>query len=112
LLTDSGSGYSSNENIRVSRWRENMGNKYGTFIFIRSLNTDQVWSATMAPFSDEPDFYRVRFFQDHASYFREMANIDTKTDIIVSTEDNAEVRRVTLTNHGLKAASLEVTSFF
>lgn len=112
LLTDSGSGYSSNENIRISRWRENMGSKYGTFIFIRSLNTDQVWSATMAPFDQEPDFYRVRFFQDHASYFREMANIDTKTDITVSTEDNAEVRRVSLTNHGLKAASLEVTSFF
>lgn len=112
LLTDSGSGYSNNENIRISRWRENRGSKYGTFIFIRSLNTDKVWSATVAPFFDEPDFYRVRFFQDHASYFREMANIDTKTDIVVSTEDNAEIRRISLTNHGLKAASLEVTSFF
>ena len=112
LLTDSGSGYSRNENVQVSRWRENPGYKYGTFIFIKSLNTDRVWSATLAPFRDEPDFYRVRFFQDRASYFRETANIDTRTEVIVSTEDNAEIRRVNLTNHGLKEASLEITSFF
>ncbi|MDD4658574.1 MAG: glucoamylase family protein, partial [Eubacteriales bacterium] len=112
LLTDSGSGYSRNEQVQVSRWRENPGYKYGTFIFIKSLNTDEVWSATLAPFRHEPDFYRVRFFQDRASYFRETANIDTKTEVIVSTEDNAEVRRVTLTNHGTKEASLEITSFF
>lgn len=112
LLTDSGGGYSRNENVAISRWRELQGYKRGTFIFIRSLNTDQVWSATLAPFREAPDFYRVRFFPDRASYFREMANIDTKTEVVVSTEDNAEVRRVSLTNHGLKEASLEVTSFF
>ena len=112
LLTDSGSGYSRNAQVQVSRWRENLGYKYGTFIFIKSLNTDQVWSATLAPFHVEPDFYRVRFFQDRASFFRETANFDTKTEVIVSTEDNAEIRRVTLTNHGTKEASLEITSFF
>jgi len=112
LLTDSGSGYSRNEHVQVSRWRENPGYKYGTFIFIKSLNTDRVWSATLAPFRDQPDFYRVRFFQDRASYFRETANIDTKTEVIVSAEENAELRRVTLTNHGTREASLEITSFF
>lgn len=112
LLTDSGSGYSRNENVQINRWREIPGYKFGTFIFVKSLNTDRVWSATTAPLHEEPDFYRVRFFQDRASYFREMANIDARTEVVVATEDNAEVRRVSLTNHGIKEASLEITSFF
>lgn len=111
LLTDSGSGFSRNEQTQISRWREIPSDNYGTFIFIKSLNSDQVWSATVAPLATKADFYRVRFFPDRVSYFREMASIDTRTEIVVSTEDNAEIRRVVLTNHGLKEASLEITSF-
>lgn len=112
LLTDSGSGYSRNGHIQVSRWRGTDGLKYGTFIFIKSLNNNRVWSATLSPLDIKPDFYRVRFYRDRASYFHEMQNIDTKTEIVVATEDNAEVRRLSLTNHGTKEVSLEVTSFF
>lgn len=112
MLTDSGSGYSRNGRIQVSRWRSTASLKYGTFVFIKSLNNNRVWSAALAPLGVVPDFYRVRFFQDRASYFSEMQNIDTRMEIVVATEDNAEVRRITLTNHGVKEASLEITSFF
>lgn len=112
LLTDSGSGYSKNDHIQISRWRDLApGYKYGTFIFVKSLNNDRIWSATYAPLLDEPDFYRVRFQQDRASFFRETKNIDIRTDVVVSTEDNAEIRQVSLTNHGTKFSSLEITSY-
>ena len=112
LLTDSGGGYSKMENVHVSRWREDgSSHKYGNFIFVKSLNNDRIWSATYGPIQEEPDFYRVRFKQDSASYFREDRYIDTRTDIIVSTEDNAEIRQVTLTNHSGKTVTLEVTSY-
>lgn len=112
LLTDSGSGYSRNEHIQISRWREDSpGYSYGTFIFVKSLNNDRVWSATYAPLQEEPDFYRVRFLQDRASYFRETRNLDIRTDVVVSSEDSAEIRQVSLTNHGTKTSSLEVTSY-
>lgn len=112
FLTDGGNGFSRREGIQVSRWREQApGWQFGTFVFIKSLNNDRVWSTTYAPLQDEPDFYRVRFSQDKASYFRETRNIDTRTDVIVSSEDNAEVRRVILTNHGTRDASLEITSY-
>lgn len=112
FLTDSGSGFSRRGDIQVSRWRDLApGRPYGTFIFVKSLNNDRVWSTTLAPLDAEPDFYRVNFSQDKASYFREARNIDTRTDIIVSSEDNAEIRQVVVTNHGTKAASLELTSY-
>lgn len=111
LLTDSGSGFSKREHIQVSRWRAERHFRHGTFIFIKSLNNDRVWSATYAPLGQEPDFYRVRFKQDRASYFREDRYIDTRTDVIVSGEDNAEIRQVVLTNHSNRTVELEVTSY-
>ncbi len=113
MITDGGSGYSKKEHLQITRWREDaLSEKYGTFIFLRDLKTNKVWSSTYEPIKVEPDGYKVTFRHDRAEFTRTDHNITTHTEIVVSPEDDVEIRRVTLTNHGNDTASIELTSYF
>ena len=81
------------------------------FVFLRNLNTKRIWSSTFEPLGGRPDGYMVVFSQDRAEYYRTDDNIDTHSEIVVTTEDNAEIRRVSLTNHGSEPAVVELTSY-
>ena len=51
MLTSSGSGYSRWRDIAVTRWREDpTRDAEGSFIFLRDVHSDQVWSPTTQPF--------------------------------------------------------------
>ncbi|AOY75885.1 GH36-type glycosyl hydrolase domain-containing protein [Clostridium formicaceticum] len=113
MLTNIGTGYSKMEKLQITRWREDaIHGKDGTHIFIRHLNSDKIWTTAMAPISQEPDAYKVKFLQDKVTFLRTDEDIDTFTEIVVSPEDDVEIRRVTLTNHGNETANIEVTSYF
>ena len=59
----------------------------------------------------EPDEYAVTFSADRASFRRRDDDISTQLDIAVSTEDDVEVRRITVRNHGTRIRELDVTSY-
>ena len=113
MVTDAGSGYSKNEGIQVSRWREDrLAGKYGTFIFLRDVENNRIWASAFDPLGVEPDGYQVNFSLDKAEFFRTDENIDTHTEIVVSPEDDVEIRKVSLTNHRSEPVLIEVTSYF
>ncbi len=51
-----------------------------------------------------PDDYHVIFAPDKAEYRRTDGELETHIEIAVSPEDDVEVRRLTITNHGRRAA--------
>ncbi len=113
MVTDSGSGYSKNQETMVTRWREHAlpGNS-GMFFYIRNVDKHTVWSAAYAPYYKAAEKYKVIFTPDKVDYIRKDGSIDTHTQIVVSAEDNTEIRCVSLINHGQQAATLEITSYF
>ncbi|KPU27792.1 glycosyl transferase [Caloranaerobacter sp. TR13] len=112
LITNTGCGYSKYENIQITRWREDLlTGDYGFFILIKSLKDNKVWSTTYRPFYKEPDEYKVEFEYNKAKFFRKDDDIETRTEIITSSDDNVEIRTVTITNHNTKEVTLEVTSY-
>ncbi|SHG92205.1 GH36-type glycosyl hydrolase domain-containing protein [Tepidibacter thalassicus] len=113
MITDDGRGYSKKDDIQVTRWREDLitGN-YGNYIFIKNLSSNKIWSSTYEPLRTELDEYQVKFYQDKAEFIRRDESIDTHTEIVVSPEDDAEIRKITLTNHSDEAVVLELTSYF
>jgi len=113
MITNEGSGYSKSGDLQVTRWRKDVTTgKYGTFIFLREVQSGNMWSATYEPINKEPDGYKVLFSQDKAEFIRTDENIDTHTEIVVSSEDNVEIRKVTLTNHNNYPVTVELTSYF
>ncbi len=113
LMTESGSGYSKNNDMVITRWRDQtIPRNFGMFFYIHDVDSHNVWSSTYAPYYHKPDEYRVVFSPDKIDFFRQDGKIDTHTEIVVSPEDNAEIRCISLTNHDKEVSTVEITSYF
>jgi cyclic beta-1,2-glucan synthetase len=112
MMTTAGGGYSHCGGLAVTRWREDTTrDAWGTFIFLRDTRSGAVWSAGLQPSGVEPDRYEVTFLEDRAEIQRRDDHLLTRLEVLVSPEDDAEIRRVTLTNLGSEAREIEVTSY-
>jgi len=112
MITAAGSGYSRRRDLAITRWREDRTrDAWGTYIFLRDGHSGQVWSAAYQPSGVEPDTYDVAFPEDHVEIRRRDGAITTTLEVIVSPEDDAEVRRVSLTNMGARTREIELTSY-
>ena len=113
MLTDKGTGYTRDREADISRWREDsVMDYYGMFFYVKNIEKNQNWSATYAPFNVLPKNYEVDFTTDKAVYKRTDGDIETMTEVVVASGDNAEIRRIKLKNNGKTACTLEVTSYF
>ena len=112
MLTGAGSGYSRWGDLGITRWREDVTrDDWGTYVYLRDVQSGDVWSAGYQPSGVEPDRYEVTFCEDRAEFIRHDGPITTTLEIVVSPEDNAEVRRVSVANAGSRPRDIEVTSY-
>ena len=101
MVTNSGGGYSRCEGLSVTRYREDITRDvWGTYFYVRDIDTGEVFSAPHNPCPAKPDEYRVTFAPDKAEYRRLDGELETYVEIAVSPEDDVEVRRLVFTNHG------------
>jgi cyclic beta-1,2-glucan synthetase len=112
MLTNAGGGSSAFRDLDVTRWREDRtADCWGQWVYLRDLRGGLVWSATHQPVGRAPDFYEVIYSTDKAEFRRQDGGIETHLEVAVSPENAAEVRRLVLTNHNLRPAEVEVTSY-
>ncbi len=112
MLTSAGSGYSHYQDLALTRWREDVTqDHWGSYIFIKDLERQKVWSATFQPLGTPPENYEVTFAEDRAIFRREEEKIKSELEVFVSPENNAEIRQLTLTNNSEFAREIEVTSY-
>ncbi len=112
MLTGAGSGYSVWNKLAVTRWREDVTRDcWGSYIYLRDVVSGKVWSAGYQPVAGMPEDYQVHFVEDRARITRTDGTISTALEVIVSPEDNAEIRRVSLTNKGRSVCDIEITSY-
>jgi cyclic beta-1,2-glucan synthetase len=112
MLTAAGSGYSRWRDVSITRWREDATrDDFGNYVILRDVDSGAVWSSGYQPCGVEADRYEVAFTEDRAEYRRIDGNLTTTLEVLVSPEDDAEVRRVTLSNSGNWARDIDVTSY-
>ena len=112
MVTNAGGSWSTWRDLDVTRWREDrIRDCWGQFCFIRDMRTGLVWSTAHQPVQRPADAYEVLYSTDKAEFNRQDGSIETHWEITVSPENDAEIRRVTLTNHGRKPCDLELTSY-
>lgn len=112
MLTASGGGYSTLNGMDVTRWREDSTcDCWGQYYYLRDLDDGRVWSAGRQPMGRNADEYKVDLRPDRAIIRRRDQDIETRYEVTVVPDADAEVRRVTLTNHGDRPRTLEVTSY-
>jgi cyclic beta-1,2-glucan synthetase len=112
MVTNGGGGYSRWRGLAVTRYREDVTRDcWGTFFYVRDLDSGEVFSVPHNPWVKKPDEYRVAFAADKAEFSRLDGDLETHIEVAVSPEDDVEVRRLTFTNRGRKRRDIEVTSY-
>ena len=112
VLTETGSGYSCCDGRDVTRWREDTTRDcWGQYYYIRDLESGSNWSAALQPIGGATDDYEAILGSDRAVFQRRDEDIETRYEVAVAADADAEVRRITLTNRGPRPRTLDVTSY-
>lgn len=111
-LTHAGGGYSTWRGLTITRQREDRTSDAGAhFIYLRDPWSGHVWSPTYQPICQEPDSYEAIFDLDKVTYRARNGDFETQLQITVSSEDDVEVRRLSIVNRGNRPREIEVTSY-
>jgi cellobiose phosphorylase len=112
MVTNAGGGYSRCKDLAVTRWREDTTcDNWGTFCYIRDVASGEFWSTAHQPTLAQPEHYEVIFSEGRAEFRRRDHDFDTYTEIVVSPEDDIELRRLRITNRSWTSRTIEVTSY-
>src|SRR5437867_1705518 len=112
MLTAAGSGFSRWGDLALTRWREDTTRDcWGTFVFLRDVETGDVWSAGFQPCGTEADHYDVVYSEDRARITQRNPSLSIVLEILVSPEDDAELRRLTVTNLENRCREIDFTSY-
>ncbi len=112
MITAAGSGYSRWRDIAVTRWQEDPTcDRWGSYVFLRDMRGGKVWSAGYQPTGAVPDHYAADFSEGFAKIVRQDGTITITLELTVASEYDAEVRRVSIANHGSQVREIELTSY-
>jgi cellobiose phosphorylase len=112
MVTSAGGGYSRWKDLAVSRWREDgTRDSWGAFCYLRDAQTGEFWSTAHQPTLQPADDYKAIFSEARVEFRRTDHGIEAHTEIVVSPEDDIELRRVRLTNRSNRARVIEVTTY-
>lgn len=112
MVTNSGGGYSRWKGMAVTRWRDDtVEDSYGIFCYIKEVGSGNFWSNTHHPTLKPAKNYGAIFSQGTIEFHRQDFGFETKTQIVVSPEDNVEIRKIRITNRSTSSKVIEVTSY-
>ncbi|MDP1654189.1 MAG: glucoamylase family protein, partial [Rhodocyclaceae bacterium] len=122
MVTNAGGGYSRWKDLAVTRWHEDgTCDHWGSFCYIRELAGGTFWSTAHQPTHKRAESYEAIFSEGRAEFRRRDAvgatngadagQFETHTDIVVSPEDDIELRRVRITNRSRQRREIDITSY-
>ena len=112
MLSSAGGGYSRWRSIALTRWREDpTRDDWGSFCYLRDLGSGRVWSTAFQPTLEADETYEAVFTEARVEFRRRLDDWETHTEIVVSPEDDIELRRTRITNRAATARTIEVTSY-
>jgi cyclic beta-1,2-glucan synthetase len=112
MLSSAGGGYSRCDGTAVTRWQEDTSrDHWGMFCYLRDVASGDFWSAAHQPTLRRTAGYEAIFTDARAEFRVRERDFDSHTEIVVSPEDDIELRRLHLTNRARVRRSLELTSY-
>ncbi len=112
LVTSAGSGMTMWDGQAVTRSSlDPTLDNSGSYIYLRDATGGTLWSAAYQPVCAIPTAYDAVFSEDRIQIMRTDGSLESVLDIIVSPEDDATCRRISITNKGKKKRTIDVTSY-
>jgi len=112
MVTNAGGGSSRWKDLAVTRWREDVTcDNWGTFCYLRDVASGAFWSTAHQPTGKSPLHYEAIFTESRAEFRRRDGDFESHTEIVVSPEDDIELRRLHITNRSRTRRTIDVTSY-
>jgi cyclic beta-1,2-glucan synthetase len=112
MLTAAGSGYSEWRGMAITRWREDATcDDWGAYIYLRDVQSGDCWSPTLQPIRAADCRCETSFDEDRAEFCGRRDGITATLEVLVSEEDDAEIRLLSIANTTGQSREIEVTSF-
>jgi len=112
LLSGSGGGFSAWQGIALNRWSADRTlDAEGLFLYLRDLDDDTFWSAMARPVTVAAKDYQATAEAGRVTFVRTGHGVETRTEVCVASDADAEIRLVTLRNHSPMFRRIEVTTY-
>ncbi len=112
MISSAGGGYSRWRNVAITRWIEDSTcDNTGIFCYVYDVESGQYWSTTFQPTQKKLDGYQAVFSEGRAEFRGSDNLLDMHTEIVVSPEDDTELRRTRIVNRSSKRRTLQLTSY-
>jgi cyclic beta-1,2-glucan synthetase len=112
MVSSSGGGYSKWKEIAITRWHgDPTCDNDGMFFYIRDLDSGEVWSAGYQPALKGTETYQAIFRGPMAEFRSRVLDNDTYAEVVVSPEDDIELRGISITNRSSRRQRIELTSY-
>jgi cyclic beta-1,2-glucan synthetase len=112
-LRASGAGVSRWQGRNITRWRDDLlRDGYGSFFYLRQSGQSTIGSLTAAPAPMPGWRYQARFMADRVQFEAQGDDLNATITVLVSPEDDTELRTVVLHNTGRTERFVELVSCF
>jgi cellobiose phosphorylase len=112
MVTTGGGGYSRWQELALTRWHEDATrDDKGVYVYLRDADSGKVWSATPQPCPTPADASEIVFTEATAEFKRSLDGIETHLQVVVSPEDDIELRRLRIANRSRTMRTIDVTSY-
>jgi cellobiose phosphorylase len=112
MLSSAGGGYSRHRELAVTRWQEDITrDHWGMFCYLRDVTSGNYWSTAYQPTLKKTEQFEAIFSDARAEFRVREREFDAHTEIVVSPEDDIELRRTRITNRSRVRRTIELTSY-
>lgn len=112
MVTQAGGSVSRWKDLTLTRWREDATrDNRGIFCYLSDPESGAVYSNTWQPLGKQKGTYHAVLNDFGAEFKRTQGSLTMQTHIVVSPEDDVEIRRMTVTHHGRRPRELEITTY-
>jgi cyclic beta-1,2-glucan synthetase len=96
----------------LTRWRaDTTRDDWGTWIYVQDLESQKLWSTTLQPAGIDDQEWEVTFAPHKVDFRCTDPELAIYEEITVAPEDDVEIRRVRVTNHGNRPRRLALTTY-
>ena len=111
-LSAGGGGGLAWQGYGLTRWLpDSTRDAHGYWVYIKDLDSGEVWSATRLPSGAIGDEVKTVFHPHMVEEFRRHLGLAVRLETTVAPDDDVDIRRVTIINESSKARVVEFTSY-
>ncbi|PBI77847.1 cyclic beta 1-2 glucan synthetase [Rahnella victoriana] len=112
MVTQAGGSVSRWKDMTLTRWREDATRDHrGIFCYVSDPESGAVYSNTWQPSGKQKGTYHAVLTDFGAEFKRTQGSLTLETHIVVSPEDDVEIRRMTVTHQGRHPRTLDITTY-